>query len=656
MARRRFQSNTFPSCTCCNPLLNELLLQLSRRKFLLGTGAFAAAVMAGHGFSQSAQAQTEGIRLLGDDPATIQQLEPEATIFVAKTIVTMEQDIPQATAVAVVGDRIIAVGSLEEVQDILGGRAYAIDRTFEDKVILPGFVEHHIHPMLGVLTMGTEIIAIEEWKVPGKYSAAVQDEATYVARLKESLVKMSDADPNETLVTWGYHHYFHGEIYRPQLDQIEPNRPVIIWHRSCHEFILNTAALTKYGVTEAALQGKGQASEQASWEDGHFFEKGMELIAPFIGKELTNPARVQEGMKIYKSYLLSKGITTTCEPGTFTSRPLHEFWETQLDQDDVPFRTYFMPDGRGLFDQYKTKLDELLPKVESFLAWGKGRVQWLPKQIKLFADGAIFSQLMQVQEPYLDGHQGEWIAVPEDYTTAFKMFWDAGYQIHTHVNGDAGLQVVVDALKERMQANPRQGHRFTVVHFAVSTEEQVTELAALGATISANPYYVTSLADRYSEFGLGAARANEMVRLGSVAKTPMQIGLHSDMPMAPADPLFLVWCASTRTTVSGRTAAPEQRISVERALNGVTLESAYFMQLEDEIGSIKAGKKADFAILEQDPFAVSAAELKNIPVWGVVYEGQKFQASQDPSNTSVTPAVQLEVGEIDLTNLSQTRG
>lgn len=73
-------------------------------------------------------------------------------------------------------------------------------------------------------------------------------------------------------------------------------------------------------------------------------------------------------------------------------------------------------------------------------------MQWLPKQIKLFLDGAIFSQLMQVQEPYLDGHKGQWIAVPEDYAAAFKIFWDAGYQIHTHVNGDAGLQVVVDTL------------------------------------------------------------------------------------------------------------------------------------------------------------------------------------------------------------------
>lgn len=147
-----------------------------------------------------------------------------------------------------------------------------------------------------------------------------------------------------------------------------------------------------------------------------------------------------------------------------------------------------------------------------------------------------------------------------------------------------------------------------------------------------------------------------MVRLGSVAKTPMAIGLHSDMPMAPADPLFLAWCAATRTTVSGRIATPEQRISVERALNGVTLESAYFMQLENEIGSIKAGKKADFAILEQDPFDVPSDQLKDIVVWGVVFEGEKFQSSQEPSSTSAAPSVQFAIDKTYLADLTQPRG
>jgi predicted amidohydrolase YtcJ len=616
----------------------------------LGTGAFAATVMAGSHHPQSAKAQTEGLRILEDNEKTIESLNP-VTVFVAQKIITMEADQKEATAVAVEGDHILAVGSLDSIKTQLGSRPYTLDKTFANKVMMPGFVEHHVHPMLGVLTMATEIISIEDWIVPGKNSKAVSDEKTYVARLKEALSQMSGTDPNETLFTWGYHHYFHGKIYRPQLDEIESNRPIVIWHRSCHEFILNTAALKKYGVMETNLQGRGLASEQSNWEKGHFFEKGMEIIVPFIGKDLASPERAKEGLKIFKLYLLSKGITTICEPGTFSIRPMHEFWENGLNTEDTNFRTYFVPDGRSLFDKYKNDPDGLLAKVESFKSWGRDKVQWLPMQIKLFSDGAIFSQAMQVQKPYLDGHKGEWISTPEDYTTAFKIFWDAGYQIHTHVNGDQGLQVVTDVLEERFKANPRQDHRFTVVHFAVSSEEQVKRLGKMNALISANPYYVTSLADRYSEFGLGPERADSMVRLGSVVKNAMPIGLHSDMPMAPADPLFLAWCAVNRTTVSGRTAAPEQRISTDLALKAITIKAAYFMRLENEIGSIKAGKKADFTILEQDPFSTPVTKLKDIAVWGCVFEGQKFEVPKTTSKADLSSTVNT-VPEVEQLGLS----
>lgn len=646
-------NSTFPQCVCCNPLFNQFWMHLSRRKFLLGTGAFAAAVLSGGG--ESAKAQTEGIRILGEEDA-VNVLEPGATIFVAQKVITMESDQPEATAVAVADGRIVAVGSLDEVKGVMsGGRPYTIDRTFENKIIMPGFVEHHLHPLLGVLTMALEIIAIEDWALPGKFSAAVPDETTYRTRLQAALNNMADRDPGESLFTWGYHHYFHGKIYRPQLDEISPDRPIVTWHRSCHEFVLNTAALNKYGVTEADLQGKGLASEQSSWENGHFFEKGMEVILPFIAKDILAPERTQEGLRIFKSYLLSKGITTICEPATQMAKPIQDFWEESLNAEDVAFRTYFLPDGRTLFDKHKNEAENLVAITRSYLDWGRGKVQWLPQQVKLFADGAIFSQLMQVQQPYLDGHQGEWIAVPEDYAAAFKLYWDAGYQIHTHVNGDAGLQVVVNALQERMQANPRANHRFTVVHFAVSTEDQVQALGQLGATITANPYYVTSLADRYSEFGLGPERADTMVRLGSVAKTPMPISLHSDMPMAPADPLFLAWCAVTRQTVSGRVAAPEQRIDVARAISAITIESAYVIQKENELGSIKPGKIADFTILEQDPLAVPVDQLKNVAVWGVVYEGKKIVAPKERVSARIPTGTHPDF-EADLSEISRTRG
>jgi hypothetical protein len=169
----------FPNCICCNPLFNEFVKQLTRRQFLLGTGAFTAAVLTGNRGNKSVQAQTEGIRILGDDQESIEELNSNIIIYVAKKVITMEKEQPSAKAVGVLGDRILAVGSLEAVKTAMGNRSYTVNRTFEDKYILPGFVEHHLHPLLGSLTMALEIISIEDWKVPGKFSAAVQNEADY---------------------------------------------------------------------------------------------------------------------------------------------------------------------------------------------------------------------------------------------------------------------------------------------------------------------------------------------------------------------------------------------------------------------------------------------------------------------------------------------
>jgi len=583
------------ACSCCSPILEAFAAALPHSELIAG----------GSGSGASAT---------------------PTVVYAAKRVITMEAGTPDATAVAVRDGRIAAVGTYDDVVRSAGGEeACTIDRRFEEKFVLPGFIEHHIHPLLGGLAMAVEIIAIEDWRLPGKFVAAALDGNAYVSRLREALERSADR-PDETLFTWGYHHQFHGTIRRSQLDEIAGERPVVVWHRSCHEFVLNSAALRTYGIEERALHGKGLASEQCSWEEGHFFEKGLELVVPFLAPDLLAPERARSGMRIFKSYLLSKGITTICEPGTQMIRKIQDFWEASLNEPDASFRTFFVPDGRALYERHKERLPTLVEQTQAYASWGRGRVRWLPQQVKLFCDGAIFSQLMQLQQPYADGHDGQWIAQPGDYAAAFRLYWDAGFQIHTHVNGDEGLRVVIETLRERMAANPRTDHRFTVVHFAVSTDEQVRDLAELGASISANPYYVTALADRYSGAGLGPERADEMVRLGSVAKTPMAIGLHSDMPMAPADPLFLVWCAVNRTTLSGRTAAPEQRIGVERALRAVTIESAFFLRKERELGSIAPGKVADFTILEQDPFAVPAAALKDIPVWGCVFEGRPVPA------------------------------
>ena len=183
-----------------------------------------------------------------------------------------------------------------------------------------------------------------------------------------------------------------------------------------------------------------------------------------------------------------------------------------------------------------------------------------------------------------------------------------------------------------MRRNPRHNHRTVLVHFSVSQPDQIDRIKRLGVIVSGNPYYVTMLADKYGEEGLGPERADNMVRIGDVERAAISFSYHSDMPMAPAQPLFLMHTAVNRTTVSGRVAGPDQRSSREGALKAVTLEAAYSLQLENEVGSIVPGKLANFAILADNPLTVPAAEIKDIEVWGTVHEGRKLPVQRQ--NTS----------------------
>jgi len=557
--------------------------------------------------------------------------EPPATVFTAKRIITMERSNPEATAVAVFGKRIIAAGSLDEVKTALGRQPFKVDQTFADQVILPGFIDQHLHPVLGGLTLATEVIAPENWVLPGRTYKAANSAKEYSMRLKEAVGRMTN--PDEWFFSWGYHTLWHGKLNRTMLDAISATRPIVIWQRSCHEFILNTPALKGLGLTEAGLQNQGTASKMADWQEGHFWESGLNLMIMPMMKHLATPERLSFGLKQMVEYLHQNGVTAYNEPGALYTPDMWNLYEQILGADSTPMYTTFLADGRGIPD--RVGLDKALAATEEQIAVspeGPGKkVMFFSKQIKLFADGAIISQLMQMKDGYLgpDGkvdpnHHGEWLLTPEQLEARSKLYWDAGYQIHTHVNGDLGLEVLLDTLERRMHDNPRADHRSVIVHFASSTEEQIARIARLGALVSANPYYPVGFADKYGEVGLGPERADKMVRAASVLKHHIPLSYHSDLPMAPSDPLYLAWCGVNRLTPSGRVAGPEQRIGVEDALRAVTIEAAYSWRKENDLGSIAPGKIANFTILGQDPFVVEAAKLKDIPVLATVFEGRVF--------------------------------
>ncbi len=552
------------------------------------------------------------------------------TIFTARRIHTMDPSLPHATAVGVIGDRIVAVGDLSSMAPWRKGRETIIDDRLADKIIMPGFIDNHLHPYLGAILTPMEIIAPEAWRMEG---GRVAPAANTPERYRELLVERLAARPDKEdwFISFGYQPAEHGHWTRVELDELCPDRPVILLQRSYHESYLNSAALEKLGISPDVVDGH----PQVDLARGHFFETGNKIVVTRLLPYLMRPEWYHRGLNITADLMQQGGITTAADLVFGAVDPEHELaaLDACIEKPERPLRIVNVCDARSFSNRaaglkvmgvptHCPEFAEGLKAIDAIQARSSRRIRF-SKSVKLFADGAMFSQLMQMNPPgYIDGHHGEWLMAPEVLAEGVKVFWNAGYQIHVHVNGDGGMDAVLASLAAAQAQKPRFDHRFMMHHVGFHTNAQSTKMAALGAHASVNPYFIHALADDYSLLGLGPERAAQIVRAGSLIRSGIRVSFHSDFMMAPTEPLTLAWCAATRTTRSGREVCPEEQLTLEQALRGITIDAAFALHLDHEIGSIVAGKKADFTVLEDDPFDLGVKRLKDVRVAGTVFEGE----------------------------------
>jgi predicted amidohydrolase YtcJ len=536
------------------------------------------------------------------------------TLFHGGNVITMHgKSLEIVESVVVVEDKIIFVGNLNEAKKQFPNSKL---HDLKGNTLMPGFVEPHVHPSLAATMLPNEIIAPYDWELPSGIKKGVTGHDAYIERITSSIA--NNAKEDEMYFIWGYHQLWHGDLSRDIINKITKDKPVGIIHRSFHEIYLNDAAIALLDITKEDFKG----NPQVEWSKGHFFEGGWLQLVPKMTPIMLEPERYMKGLGMMTQIIHKNGITTVAEPGFPSANFDGELALLKKEMEkNPPYDVYLIPSGTQLFSM-KGGNNEAMAFMETLEKnYNTENIHFLPKQVKLFADGAIYSQLMQMKDNYIDGHHGEWMTPLDLFQDQISLYWNNGYKIHVHANGDKGIQQVLDFLKEDQKRNPREDHRFTLHHMGYYTDDMAEEIKELGVEASVNPYYLWALADKYRENGLGKERAENLVRINSLVKREVPVSFHSDFSMAPMEPLTLAWTAINRVTSQEKTFSPDQKISVYAAMRAITIDAARTLNLEDYIGSIAKGKLANFVILDKNPFDIELMKIKNIKVKATIYKG-----------------------------------
>jgi len=543
-------------------------------------------------------------------------------VFTAKRVHTMDEGRPLATAVAVSGGRIVSVGTLESMHPWLRRFDHDVDDSYASDVLMPGFIDPHTHLRLSGTFMGLEYVGPIESYGPDGAVPGLPDRAAVLDRL--AALTAAAADPTRPIVTWGYDPGSQGgHLDRDLLDRVSDSVPIWVMAYAPHIVYTNTPMLALTDVTEDTMaHGIGRYSDGRL--NGWFIESSAvgRVIAP-VRRDVYRPGFGLAALQRQARVAVKSGVTTTADMG-FGMESFSREWddhEQATADPDFPIRMLLVPFDPALVAQYgddKLEYLQTLKERESDKLGIHG--------VKFVNDGSYPSMTLRLNFPgYLDGEEGLTGTVPwEDMVERMLPYWEAGVQIHSHANGDQTVDMTLDTLAALQHRLPRFDHRFTIEHYCISTPAQARRLAALGGLASVNNYFVHYRSLIHSDHGFGPDRSEATARLGSLERAGVPFALHSDfnLVVGPMAPLTAAWIAVNRIAADENTVmAPGERISVARALRAITIDAAFLLRRDHELGSIEAGKLADFTVLSDDPYEVDPSSLRDVPVKGTVVGG-----------------------------------
>jgi predicted amidohydrolase YtcJ len=514
-------------------------------------------------------------------------------------IVTMDPNQPKATAIAIRGGKIAAVGSDNEAAEAAGSKAEAID--LKGRTATPGLNDAHAHPM----SVG---FALADLNLASPPNRSIADLVTLVQR------ETQRRPPGSWIVGRGYDQARLDDQRHPtrhNLDEISPDHPVLLM-RACHHIaVANSRALALANVSAATPDPDGGTIDRDEHGEptGVVRETAMEMVRAMIGQPTVD--QMTEALFLGGKAFLASGVTSTAEAGIHRPEEMHAYQQLR-EQGKLPVRTYLM-----------MIIDEMLdPLIQTGIRTGLGDTWIRIGPAKLFSDGSIGGRTARMRRPYEGEAEnvGLWMLPPDEIKQKVLKAHTAGFQVGIHAIGDAAIELILDAYEEAMWAAPRPDPRHRIEHCSIIDEGLLARIAKLGVVPIPGTSFLHTFRDAYIQ-NLGMDRLRYTYGMASFALHRIIAAASSDAPVVPPSATVGLQTMMTRLDSKGNAVWPEEAISLDDALRAYTVNGAYASFEEKIKGTLAPGYLGDVTVFETDLRSVNPGEIGNVQVDLTIADG-----------------------------------
>jgi len=523
-------------------------------------------------------------------------------VFTNAKIYTVNEMQPWAEAVAIKGNEIVYVGGAAGAETLIGATTVRMD--VDGQLLLPGFIDSHVHPIAG-----------------GAYASALSLDTSgtvegWVAAIADYAAENADAP---VLFGYGFLATTFGPIgpTRQLIDAIVPDRPVLIMDEGFHAAWANTAALEALNITRDTpdpVPGFSYYKRDANGDATGYLLEGTAGMAMDSLDVITEEV-VVEGLGIVLDIMNSYGVTAAYDAGVIGYENIAASVLKRTESSgDLTVRLVGSYRPRGPQDSAEA--------VDKALEWGRmiRGEHYRYNVLKIMDDGTVEGRTAAMFEDYQGepGNSGETVFTQQEMASMVVGAAENDIDVHIHALGERAIHEALNAIEAARKVAPESSTRYAICHIQVITDQDLPRFAELNVIAQSTPLWASY--DTYGEQFVSDDQFSRFWRFNSLKNLGVRLSFGSDFPASGAgtlglSPVVQIEIGHTRQN-PGEPDAPVQpreteRLDVESLVRGFTINAAYQMHMEDEIGSIEVGKKADLVILDQDIFEIDPYDIHN---------------------------------------------